>query len=264
MNNSGNNSYLSYPLQFIAKQLYFFFTIFFFLIVYGCEDGLLSHFHGTGEITTEIRYIDGFNKIEIHDDIEVSIIPHSDFAGRLVLSGGENLLPKIETSKNNSTLSIKNNNQLNWIRNYSKSNISIELHIDTITNIIYSGIGNITFLDTLTIKNFTYESIIGMGTVKLSLSTDSTHIILHTGSTDVFPIGKSNYSHFYQFGSGIVNGKDFEVQNQHVHNRGTNNCYTNPISSLGVTIESSGNVFYKNNPEILWLKITGSGELIKY
>lgn len=225
-----------------------------------CEKG---HLHGIGDIVTEIRQTEDYNSIEINDNIDIHIFCNHPDAGKIEITGGEYLIPHISTEVKNSTLIIKNNNKWNWIRSFKKSKVTMNIYLDTLVHIIYNGVGELVTDNSIDCKHFTLESRDGMGKIDLNLNCDSASIIVHTGAPDVFLSGKANYAHIYANGHGQINALNFNVDDLAVHARSTSNVFVSALYTLGVTIDYSGNVYYQNNPLILWVAENSTGQLIK-
>ncbi len=68
----------------------------------------------TGKTVRQVRRISAFSEIVLHDDINLYLTHSPDSI--LTIEAGENLLPKIETTQNGNTLTIRNRNTCNWVR----------------------------------------------------------------------------------------------------------------------------------------------------
>jgi len=127
----------------------------------------------------------------------------------------------------------------------------------------FDGVNTLNFKDTLYTDSFEFEAKGAMGFVHMKLVADSVKVFVHTGAPDVYLSGNSDYLYVFSHAHGNTRALEFSSQHVRVHLRGTASCYVSPNQSLGTTIESFGNVFYRNNPEILWNTETHEGRLIK-
>jgi hypothetical protein len=225
-----------------------------------CEKG---HIHGTGKMTTETRIVESFHSVQISDNITTHFHFSKENTFRIEIQGGEKLLPKIFTTVTDSILYISNGNKWNWLRNYDKSDIIINIYTDSVKYIKYDGYKRIEFHDTLYISTFRFESMGGMGSIQLNVKSDSASVIIHKGSPDILIKGTSQDFYLYTHAHGKLNALDFNCQNLIVHSAGTAHCYVSPQNSIGATIDYLGNVYYKNNPSIIWLIENNEGKLIK-
>jgi hypothetical protein len=237
-----------------------FAIVIFTLLHTSCKKG---HLHGVGKMIIETRYPHAFHSVNISDNISVNFYFSESEEKRLVIQGGELLLPNVKTIVKDSILYLSNENKWNWIRNYSKSNININIYTDQIQYIKYNGYKDIYFFDTLKVTTFEFETSGGMGKIDVKLSAENTSFIIHKGSPDLYISGNSQDFYLYNNAHGKVNALDFNVQDLKVHVKSTADCYVAPHSTIGATIEYLGNVYYKNNPQILWLVEKHTGKLIK-
>ncbi len=237
--------------------------IFLIIICVSCKENIFQHINKIGKHTTIVRYAAPFHSVQINDDIEVYFIFNSNELNLIEICGGENLLQHISTEVIDSVLVIKNNNKLKWTRNFEKSKIECNIYLNNLKHIVYNGISNIYFVDTLKTSRFEIESWSGMGDIFLNIIADSMHITLHTGATKTTLCGASNFAHYYINGYGTIEATNCIVKDLSVHARGTNNVFVNASKTLGVTIDYIGNVYYKGSPHILWLAENNKGKLIK-
>ncbi len=230
------------------------------IILSSCEN---ADIHGTGKIIKETRLLDGFHTVIINDNVNVDFHFDSNGNNQVVIEGGEKLIPEVKAEVIDSVLFLENNNSWNWLRSFRKSKITITLNTNQIRNIIYLGVGKVQFIDTLRTGIFCFETYGGNGEIDLSLDCDSVSLVIHKGSPDVIVNGKTEILYLYNNAHGIVNALNFKGKNIVVHSKMTADCYVSPETSIGATLEYIGNVYYRNNPEILWKVEKGTGRLIQ-
>ncbi len=248
-------------MKYINKYIIKFASILIILLfLCSCEK---IDFHGTGKIITEIRYIDNFNSLDIDGNVEIILFFSSSESERIEITGGKKLLPDIETYVIDSTLFISNKNRMNWLRSYKKSKILIRMYTDSIKKIYFSGTGDITFSNTLNINSFMFETNQGTGNIKLKLYCDTSKIIVHTGALNITAEGYSENFMHYSHAHGVTYTLGLISHHATVDLHSTSECYVAPVKTLGVNIHYIGNVYYKNEPEILWLFENHKGRLIK-
>jgi len=226
----------------------------------GCEN---NHIHGTGKLTTEIRFPDAFHSVRISDNIETYFHFHQSSPARIEIEGGEKLLPAVITKVNDSVLYLSNQNKMNWLRSYKKSHIKIHIYTDSIRYINYNGFNNVTFQNTLKSSFFQIETSGGMGTLTLKLFSDSLILTAHKGSPDFHLSGDTENLFIYTNSYGIFDALGLSTKHAVVHSVSTAECFVAPQNSLGVTIDYIGNVYYRNDPDILWVAENNKGKLIK-
>jgi len=239
-------------LGFLLGMLVFF--------LFACNK---DHIQSTGKQITEVRQTNDFSTVQIYDNIETHFYFHPEKKGTIEITGGENLLPHIQSSVEDSILILRNNNKWNWVRSYKKSEITIKIYTDTLNHIIYKGYRNLTFHDTLNVNFFRFESFGGMGSIVLKVQCDSGSVLAQTGSPDINLSGQARSFYVFSHAHGEIDALSFPTDNMVVHTRGSANIWTTCLQSLGATIEHTGNVYYRYNPLILWKKEFHQGRLIK-
>lgn len=235
-------------------------VIIFTIMSSSCEN---MDIHGTGDIIIETRFIEDFNSVDIKDNINVDFHFDSTGSNRIVIEGGEKLLPNIRTEVVDSVLYLENHNTWNWLRSFRKSKISVTVYTDQIKSIMYTGFGNISFSDTLHVHKFSFETYGGNGSIDLTIQSDTFSLFIHTGSPELVIKGFADKFSLYNNAQGIVEAFGLIGNDVVVHSSGTSDSYVSPVHSIGATLEYIGNVYYRNNPEILWKVENGSGRLIQ-
>jgi hypothetical protein len=215
----------------------------------------------TGDIATETRSINGFNKISVEDNINLFITEDSIFS--LTVEAGSNLISLIKTDVTDSCLYLKNNNRCNWVRNF-KDKVNVYLTCRKINGITYKGSGNITATDTLHVNNFQLDDWNGSGTIDLILAGNRTAINLHTGPADLSVRGTSALTYLYFAGNGKADLQHFVSDFCFVNNKSTNSCYVNAAKELYAKISSIGDIYYTGTFYKLTSDIAGSGHLIHF
>lgn len=214
-------------------------------------------------MTTETRFIQPFHSVRISDNISTCFYFSENDTFKIVLQGGEKLLPKVCTNVIDSVLHISNGNKWNWIRDYSKSDITMAVYTNSVRNMTYDGYKEVEFVDTLNVPVFGFESMGGMGPVNLKIRCDSVSLQIHKGSPDITISGLSEHLYLYSHAHGKIDALNFHCEHVVVHSAGTAESYVSPSASIGATIDYIGNIYYRNNPQIIWLVENNSGKLIK-
>ena len=82
------------------------------------------------------------------------------------------------------------------------------------------------------------------------------------GSGSLVLSGTCNFAEISVQSSGSFSGSSLKIRCAEVNSRGSGHTYVWVTDRLNVTIQGSGNVYYKGNPQII-SNIKGSGKLIK-
>ncbi len=214
----------------------------------------------TGPETEELRAAPPFQRIDLDDNIDLEISRDSVFSIRV--KGGKNLLGKIETSVNEGVLRIRNHNRCNFVRSY-KRRLTVQVSTPTLDKISYYGSGTIRSAGTLDFPVLTLEGKNSGSELFLSLDCDSLYALIHTGVSNLYLSGKSDYVYLYSIGSSIFYAGDLEGGYVHASNGSTGNFHVNAREFLHAEIRSRSNILYRGNPQIS-LRTEGTGKLLRY
>jgi len=253
--------FLNNEMKIINKILYFFiiFTAFFF----SCRNkNSCDCLKSTGDISTETRSIQGFNKIYIEDNIDLYISTDTFFS--LKVEAGKHLLSSIKTDVIDSCLHLKNENKCNWVRSF-KNKINVYITCRTINDIEYDkASGNIYTMDTLYSDNFEVNDFNGSGVINLLLVSKNSFFRIHTGPGDIMVKGRSENAYIYSAGNGLADLRDYSSDFVVVSSKSTNNSFVKANKELDVNIGYVGDIYYTGNPYSIKTNISGSGKLIKF
>jgi hypothetical protein len=242
----------------LLKSKYLSLLIIVFLALFSCGKES-SCFKSTGKIITEQRAISN-DVITIKTEINIDIIITQSTEAKLIIEGGENLLPYINTSVSGTELTISSDNKCSMFRDYSIP-ITVYLSIPNLTKIDYTGQGTITSNNTLNFPDFRFETSKGTGSVNLNLNANNVSVLQHTGPSDVTLSGITNNLYAYSGETGWQYLNGLIANNVHVNNGGTGDIIVTANNSLLVELISIGNIDYYGNPAVTVSKHTGSGEL---
>lgn len=212
-------------------------------------------------IHKEIPVPGGFHTIALFDDIHLEVYPGHD--NRLVLLGGANLLENVDITEQDSILSIRNHNTCNWMRNLEHKLI-LRIHAQSIRNIQYSGSGDIVFADTLFQDHFTLEVWDGYGQISPVIHTRDGSFKLHSGTATLTPAGKVETADIWAASHGRFDGRRLEIRHAYIQHRSGNHVYVWAKDSLHIRLLSTGNLYFRGNPEVRLLEHTGNGGVFPF
>ena len=237
-----------------------FFSTFILIVFISCNKPDAPDFvKSTGKNKHEYRLLTGFSKLELYDNIHLSIVP--DYTDYLDVEAGENLIPKIVSDVKDCTLVLKNNNKFNFLRSY-KDSIIVELHTTSLQHIYYYGSGYIKTTGTIQQKTFAFESWYGSGQCQFNLNTEVSSFAFHTGFCDLMVMGISNENRLYGTEQGVIDCTSLITERTYCHNRGIANWKVYAKREIGVEIYGDGNIFYSGDAKIVYEKYTSKGRLI--
>lgn len=239
------------------------------LVVTGCRK--YPRIEGNGQVTSEMRQLVSFDRIENNGSFNVYIRQDSVFSARV--EAESNLIPHIRTRVNGNTLIIDTRENL-------RSNYAINIYITTpvIQGAYLKGSGTVLIdsLDTDYIEvdlsgsgrmsgyitaSTLVTRISGSGSINLEAYTNQCNARI-SGSGDMDIIGNTGDGDFVISGSGNIRTYNFIQETCIARISGSGNMYLNVTELLDVTISGSGSVYYIGEPSVN-VTITGSGKVIK-
>ena len=220
-----------------------------------------------GEPTTEKRSVGSFSAISMHNNVNVKLI--QDAHPRLELTCPKNLIEKVKTEVIDNTLYIKNENDLNWIRDFDYS-IDLTVYYDSLRKIEYASIGDLQSLESTPIMGMyeweihrdTTGAVIdsswvrylylnineGCGDIDLNLDCDRLINNFPNGTSHVTLRGKVAYSDHVTLSYGPIHAEELKSNFVRVRSESTNDVYVWAETGLRVWLYSIGNVYYKGSP----------------
>ena len=244
-------------MRFYQKYQLFFIAILIVLMTSCGKDS--ACFKGTGSIVKEQREIsEAVINIDTEDNIDI-VITQSNNAS-LFIEGGENILPYIKTEISENVLSISSDNRCGMFRDNTIP-ITVYLSIPNLSEIDYTGQGNITSSNTLNFPTFDFDSFGGSGTISLDLKTDKLAIKQHSGPSEFKLRGQVNEMYVYTLGQGWFYLDQLVANSIHVNHSGIGDVFVNSKDKLLVEMRSRGSVFYLGGPTVLVSPNIGQGSV---
>jgi hypothetical protein len=217
-------------------------------------------FKSTGKVIIEERESPVFEHIVLEDNINVILTQDNRCSIRV--QAGENLIGSVITEVNDGELTIRNDNQCNWMRSYNKD-INVYLSVNHLVSIYYKASGNIISTNTIVTDSLNISVWDGSGIIDMDIQTVNSVLDLHYGTVDFDIHGFTQVDYIYAASYGPFHCQDLVSVFCFMNNKGSNDCYVNCTKVLEVEIENIGNIYYKGDPETIKSKITGTGRLIK-
>ena len=187
--------------------------------------------------------------------MEVEFIDTNYYA--VEITCGKKILEGVTTNVDDGKLVITDENRCNFVRDYSKER---KMKIYGSPNVIWQH-GDGKFYcknvnqDTLRFYLEGNDSEINFNGNYFTAELYQTGSLKLTGSSDEISIAVNSYGTFY--------GYDCVSRKSIIRNTGEGDAYVFGLDTLGISISSVGNVYYKQEPYKLILSDIGDGELIK-
>lgn len=219
-------------------------------------------FKSTGDEISIVKSLGSFDKMELNELIEYVLV--QDVENKIILTGGKNLLNKIEVNVSDNLLTVKNTNKCNFLRSYKKK-VTAEIHFVNLVDLNYLGTENLTNLDTLQLQNFNLSMIHGSSaSVFLTLNAVSVRAIVSGGYGDFTFKGNTNYANFIVNSNGYCDTYDLNILDSLTavsNTMGIMKINSNMVG-LRAEIKSGGDIWYKGIPVINSYNRYGKGELV--
>ena len=235
----------------------------------GCQDD--PCLKKSGDRIEEIRDLDNVYKISLHDNLDLDIYQTTG-ESRIVVKGGENVVPFIKTEVENGRLTISNDNKCYFLRSFDKD-IKLVLYVDSLKRIDYDGSGNIYMASEFVEERFEFNSNQGSGSVDLLLWCQELSLQNEAAISDIKFSGYADFAEIYNDGSGWMNvcqERDGRINHAQVYNSSSGDVLVDVGCRLDYTIAGLGNiqVGHENQNACDTLSInsndnTGKGRLIQ-
>ncbi len=198
--------------------------------------GIFSFFDksikGSGDIKTETRDIDNFDRIKMVGSFDVFITVGKKQSVEIRFD--DNLLEYIETEVQGKTLILDSRKSYS-----SRKNCKIEITVPELVSVKLTGSGDI-IIDELDNDFFEYEL---------------------SGSGDLTAEGKVKDLELYLSGSGDIDTRNLVADDVYTKLSGSGDIKVYAKNSFDGKVSGSGDILYYGNPKKIDTKISGSGSI---
>ncbi|MFT4679112.1 MAG: hypothetical protein ACI9HG_001220 [Flavobacteriales bacterium] len=212
-----------------------------------------------GEPAVETREFDqNIAIIEMHDVID--LVLHESDEQYIELRGPANLLSDIETTLDNGTLKITDENRCNFVRK-----LGVRYCIDfygPFTQIDHQGAGNVTADGTLHMQEFHLENHGSSGTHSVDLDCDIVVYKTHTGTANAVLTGTCDEAFYFNAGLDKIDARNLMSTSVIVNSNSINSISVHALSYLSAQIQSDGDIMYWGQPSTIELQQEGDGQLL--
>ncbi len=253
----------------------FCFALLFLVLLFPSCD--LDCTKGSGDVISESRILDFFDKIELRGsfDLHLSQSESDDFS--FVIEADDNILPLIDTRVNNQDRLIvdlddcirRNEPIVLFVSVPNIEEISLKGSGDVFAATTWDfnslkleidGSGNVD-VDSLYV-NFAEINIEGSGDVRMNYIDALTINTEIRGSGNIDLAGFTNDFNVEIDGSGDVDALNLITETCDIDISGSGDCEITVTDELDIIIRGSGSVYYRGNP-VISSSISGSGDIIK-
>lgn len=229
------------------------------------EEGL-NCFQTAGSIVQQEFEVKAFEKILVRERVQLIVSQGPE--QRVVVETGENLMNDIVVTSINNTLSVKNNNGCNLVRDYGITKVFvtspnlIEIRNSSGLTVESDGVLSYDRLLLISEDEENQDQFHIDGDFRLDLDVGSISI-LGTGLSNYFLTGTADEGLFEIFnGDGRVEAQDLLVTDLTVFHRGTQKMIVHPLNSIVGEIRGYGDIISVNQPPIVDVQEFYTGRLI--
>jgi hypothetical protein len=209
---------------------------------------------GTGPTQSEIRTLNGFDRLELKINAEVIVSQGSPQQVRV--EAQRNILDVLETELSGDKLEIEYG-RVN-VRDHDP--VRIYVTVPTLRELEVSGSGKARSAAPWTATSF-QASVTGSGELNLNFAQVDALRTKVSGSGEAKLSGNAPSHNINISGSGRVSAYDLTTLDTYVSISGSGRSYVRAARTLNADITGSGSVYYLGNPTVS-SRITGSGRVL--
>jgi hypothetical protein len=220
------------------------------------NDRVVDCLKKTGEITSVDYPVDFFHTVKVLDEVDIYLLNGEN--QRIELVAGKNLLSNIRFEVKDSVLTISNNNRCNWVR--TPGNPGIYIYNNHLRRIEIYDYSNFYTPDSLHLKTM---ELFSDGTGDFDLLVDVDTLLVESIYISNFTFsGKVNFLGILFTDDSRFNGKELISEYNIIDHNGSNLIELYPLKVLSGQLNSTGDLYFYHDPEILDVVINHSGKLI--
>lgn len=214
-------------------------------------------FEGSGEVRTETRYLENFNKVELDLGANVELVYDSNLTSpKIIIKAREDVIERIRTYVEVGSLLVDSRRCIS-----SDSPAEVTLYFNELNRFELNGAGDVNGVTTISSSYFKLY-LNGSGNLDVDLNVIELETKI-SGSGNIEVTGEADSIIAKVSGSGNIKTSTVLTKNADVKISGSGNVRVYASEELKVKVSGSGNVYYKGEPEVD-VKITGSGDVMKF
>ena len=223
-------------------------------------------FKKEGTIVQREIDLDLFTEIIVYERVQLFI--EEGAIQKVIIESGKNLIDDIEVKVDGNQLSLIDNNNCNYIRDYDITKVYVTspniTEIRNSSGLEVTSIGVLTYpVLNLLSENFENEDVYhNDGNFKLTLNVEEIKITSNGYSTFRLS-GNANNAFFNTYaGNTHILAENLTINEITLFHRSTGRMVVRPIEAIRGKIAGIGNVIAKNRPPIVEVEELYTGELI--
>jgi len=201
----------------------------------------------SGKLTNETRYTNEFTGIVVSDVFDVYL--KTDTICKVEIQAGQNILPFIQTTVTDQTLTLNNTIKDRWARNYDRIKIIV-----SIKNLYYFSMldaSDIYSLNTIQASWCYMYCISVLGSMNITVNSYSLFWTTADETAGHYEIkGIAENLNLTGKGTSLIRADSLQVKNAVVNNYSIGNMYVNVSDTLNISITNTGQVYCTGNPVV--------------
>jgi len=207
---------------------------------------------GNGNVITKTRNVSDYDKVAVAGSFDVKLVAGNE--GKLTIKAEENLLEYLITEVDGDKLKIK------WKKGVSirtTKGVLVTVPFEDLEAVSLSGSGDVFTEDVIKADSFK-TALSGSGDIKLAVKATSLSSAI-SGSGDIKLTGSTTRLKCSLAGSGDFHGYELTSNEAEVSIAGSGGIEIHVSENLKARVAGSGDVYYKGDPKIQDVKVSGSG-----
>lgn len=216
---------------------------------------------GTGEEDSLVFGLDSISSFRLMKDIKYNIYESDE--KKIVVRGGENMIPQIGLDYTMNELTISNGNKCHFLRSGDRF-IEVDIYYPDYGRFYIEASDSVSFKDTIH-SNLDIEMRNGGGSLVLNVDNSSTKIVISLGTADFTVSGQTGYAEIKVQNNGFGDASQLISTQMFTYQNSTGDMYLNfENCDVLAIIEGTGDIFYQGVAVSLIEDGNGSGKLLQY
>jgi hypothetical protein len=228
-----------------------------------CSNDLTPEcFKNMGNVATYDVTVPDFKSIYVGLGVEVIITEGAQ--QKVSIQTGENIKEYITATVNGTELSLKNNNNCNWVRDYKSTVVYITTpHLERVysaSQFAVKSSGMLTFPSLSLMSGILNET--ASGTFELNVNCQNLTIEDNQSSYSVITGVVENLTVSFYSGDARFDGSELIAEKLEVFHRSTNDIIANVQQSVTGTLYGTGNLVFINHPPVVTVNRIYTGRVV--
>jgi len=216
---------------------------------------------GQGDLDSLVLGLDSISSFKLLKDIKYNLYESDE--KKMVVRGGENMIPQIGLSYDANELTVSNGNKCHFFRSGERF-IEVDIYYPSYSDLYIEASDSVIFQDTIH-SDIQIEMRNGGGSLLLNVDNNSTKMVVSLGTADFTIAGETNYAELKVQNNGFGKASNLSANSIFAFQNSTADLYLNfEGADVLVLIEGTGDAFYKGIASQIDLQGNGSGKLLEY